>query len=208
MRRPESLEVVLVHGLWYGPVTLRLLQWRLERAGFRCRRFSYRTLRRSLPSNARALACFIRQTSADEVHLVGHSLGGLVILRMLDEFGDLPPGRVVLLGTPVRGSRVARRAAEIGALKPLMGRAQTALESGFRHAPAGRETGMVAGTFGVGLGLIVPGLEGENDGTVNVAETELPGVADRLELPVTHSGLVTSGKVARAVIRFLRTGRF
>lgn len=201
-------EVVLVHGLWFGPVSLSLLASRLQRAGFGCRRFRYPTLRQSLPANARTLREFIGDSGADELHLVGHSLGGLVVLRMLDEYRDLPPGRVVLLGTPVKGSEVARRAAGIRALKPLVGCARGALESGFDHAPPGRETGVVAGTFGVGLGLIVRGLDGVNDGTVSLAETELPGAADRLELPVTHTGLVISKPVADGVVRFLRTARF
>lgn len=203
-----NTEVVLVHGLWYGPVSLRLLQWRLTRAGFECRCFRYPTLRGSLADNACRLRDFADRTRADELHLVAHSLGGLVVLRMLDEYRGLPRGRVVLLGTPVKGSAVARRVASRPALKAVLGRARQALDAGFDHAPAGRQTGIVAGTMELGLGQIVRGVGGPNDGTVNVSETRLAGVADRLELPVSHTGLVTSGRVARGVIRFLQTGAF
>jgi hypothetical protein len=43
---------------------------------------------------------------------------------------------------------------------------------------------------------------------VSVAETKVPGLADHLELPVSHTGLVLSRKVADAIDAFLRSGRF
>lgn len=203
-----AADVVLVHGLWYGRVSMQLLARRLTRAGFGCRVFGYSTLRTSLSDSAGALRRFIGRRRHARLHLVGHSLGGLVILRMLADGDDLPPGRIVLLGSPVHGSGVARRAAGIRAFRPLLGRSREALEAGFHQAPAGRETGIIAGTGSVGVGRVLGGLEGPGDGTVSVAETRLDGTGDRLELPVTHTGLLLSPAVARATARFLASGRF
>ncbi len=200
--------VILVHGLWYGPVSLAMMARRLEARGFRTHRFSYPTLRNSLAANARALFDYARGLEADTLHFVGHSLGGLVILRMFDEWAGLPPGRVVLLGSPVRGSAAAARIAEMKVARPIIGKARTALEYGFSHAPAGRETGTVAGTRSMGLGRMFETLPRPHDGTIAVAETLLPGAADAVELPVSHSGLVWSPEVVTAVDRFLRRGRF
>lgn len=199
--------VVLVHGLWWGPWSMGLLGRRLRREGFETHPFGYPTMRRSLRGNAAALRDFIKGLDLDEVDLVGHSLGGLVILRMLDEYGDLPPGRVVLLGSPVNGSAVGRRVADRRMFKPLVGRARTALEKGFSHAPPGRETGVIAGSRSVGVGRIFGPLDGPNDGTVSVAECRLEG-AQACTLPVTHTGLVTAPSVSRMVARFLESGRF
>ncbi len=201
-------ELVLVHGLWYGPAAMSLLARRLRGAGHVCHRFGYPSLHRSLARNARELQQFVRQRACDQVHLIGHSLGGLVILSMLDEYKDLPPGRVVLLGTPVRGSSVARQMASTRPLRGLVGEARQALETGFEHAPAGRQTGVIAGTLGIGLGLFVKGLRRPHDGTVQCAETMLEGATARLELPVSHTGLVFSRAVAIAIDRFVREGRF
>jgi ADP-ribose pyrophosphatase YjhB (NUDIX family) len=76
-----------------------------------------------LNANARALGRFLAATPADTLHLVGHSLGGLVILDFFESFcrradccrtaRPLPPGRIVLLGSPVRGSRSAQRLAQL-----------------------------------------------------------------------------------------------
>jgi hypothetical protein len=71
-----------------------------------------------------------------------------------------------------------------------------------------QEVGVIAGTLGVGLGQLVDRLEGPNDGTITVAETRLPGIADHLELPISHTGFLVSMPVAAQVARFLRTGRF
>jgi pimeloyl-ACP methyl ester carboxylesterase len=200
--------VILVHGLWYGPVSMGLMALRLEAMGFECHRFGYPTLSRSVAENARSLHEFALGLGADQVDFVGHSLGGIVVLRMFDELGGLPPGRVVLLGSPVRGSAVASRLVEIRAARPFIGQSRSALERGFSHAPAGRETGVVAGTRGVGLGRIIESLEPPHDGTIRVAETRLDNASDNLELAVSHTGLVLSGEVAEAVARFLNHGAF
>ncbi len=206
--RGDKRDVVLVHGLWYGPVSLALMARRLEARGFRTHSFSYPTLGQTVVSNARALFDFARDLDLARLDLVGHSLGGLVILRMLDEWRGLPPGRVVLLGSPVRGSATASKVVQKPWTRPLVGQARSALEYGFAHAPAGRETGVIAGTRPVGLGRMFERLEPPHDGTIAVAETRLPGAADQLELPVSHTGLVLASGVVDAVETFLRHGRF
>ncbi len=186
---------------------MSLIGRRLRRSGFGVHAFGYPTMRRSLPANAAALRDFVAGLDTDRVDLVGHSLGGLVILRMLDEYSAVPPGRVVLLGSPVNGSEVGRKVADRRLFKPLVGQARSALENGFSHAPPGRETGVIAGNRSIGVGRIVGGLEGPNDGTVSVSECRLEGAAECI-LPVTHTGLVTAPSVSRAVVSFLESGSF
>jgi pimeloyl-ACP methyl ester carboxylesterase len=200
-------EVVLVHGLWFGAWSLTLLARRLRRAGFEPRSFRYRTTAAGLEQHARALRQFVGPVSPAPLHFVAHSLGGLVTLKMLDESPDLPAGRVVLLGSPLGGSAVARRAARIPGGRRLLGAALVTLDCG-GVIEARREIGMIAGTRGVGLGLLVGGTGGSGDGTVALTETHAAGLADRIELPVTHSGMLASRAVARQVAVFLQTGEF
>ncbi|TVR96646.1 MAG: alpha/beta fold hydrolase [Wenzhouxiangellaceae bacterium] len=207
MGRAER-QVVLVHGLWYGPVSMALLALRLEAMGYKCHRFGYPTLSQNVAANARALFEFARGIDLEQVDFVGHSLGGIVILRMFDEYRGLPPGRLVLLGSPVRGSDLASHLASVRMIRPLIGQARTALERGFSYSPAGRETGVIAGTKAVGLGRVLGKLDAPSDGTIRVAETRLDDAADTLELPVSHTGLVLSRDVSDAVGRFLSEGRF
>ncbi len=204
----QRRRVVLVHGLWYGPISMSLLALRLEAKGLNCLRFGYPTLAQPISGNARDLHQYARAQGGEQLDFVGHSLGGLVILRMFDQFGGLPPGRVVLLGSPVRGSAIASQMVSRRLMRPLIGEARSALERGFSHAPAGRDTGVIAGTSGLGLGRLVGRLEPPHDGTIRVAETHLDDAADQLDLPVSHTGLVLSSQVADAVSRFLKQGSF
>jgi hypothetical protein len=52
------------------------------------------------------------------------------------------------------------------------------------------------------------GLPTPNDGVVTVAETELAAACDRIVLPVSHSGMLLSRRVARQTGAFLRAGKF
>jgi len=206
-RPPEHPPIVLIHGLWYGPISLGMLGRRLHRSGgWTVHRFGYPTIRHALDTNARKLREFIGSGPA---HLVGHSLGGLVALRMLERFGtDLPPARLVLLGSPVNGSAVARRLARLPALGRLVGRSAGPLDAGVQHVPPGWEVGVIAGTRSLGAGRLIQRLPEPHDGTITEIETRLDGETDRLLLPVSHTGLVLSPTVADAIDRFLRTGRF
>jgi len=212
VNRAVNRTVVLVHGLWYGTVSLRLLGRRLRSRGFDVAYFSYPTVRRPVRHSARALHSFATdltrtQHSAD-LDFVGHSLGGLVILRMLHEYRDLPPGRVVVLGSPVAGSSVARRMVNWPVARGLIGRSGTILKSGFSNAPTGRETAVIAGTRGMGLGRAIERLDRPHDGTVSVAETRLSGATAHLQMPVSHTGLVLSQQVAQQTGYFLTHGQF
>ena len=101
--------VVLVHGVWMTGLEMYPLARRVRACGFDTNVFSYRSLLQPLVHNAARLADRVRRQASPVVHLVGHSLGGLVILQALQDHPDLIKGRVVLLGSPVNGSVIARR---------------------------------------------------------------------------------------------------
>ena len=199
-------DVVLVHGLWFGAWSLKLLQRRLRRAGFRPRRFRYRTTRGGLEQHARDLRDFVGE--AEHPQFVAHSMGGLVTLRMLAQAPELAAARVVLLGSPLRGSAVARKAERIPGGRRLLGQARDALLHDHGPLAVANPVGMIAGTRGVGLGLLVGGAGGPGDGTVALAETRSEGLVDHLELPVTHTGMLFSREVARQAVYFLQAGGF
>jgi pimeloyl-ACP methyl ester carboxylesterase len=173
--------------------------------------FHYRSVSGSMSDIARHLAEFARSLPAEQVHLVGHSLGGLVIYRALEQGPALPPGRVVFLGTPAVASRAALGVTERlrwGA--KVLGRcvSEELLTERSRCWQIPRELGIVAGTRPVGLGQLFARFEGDNDGTISVTEARLPGATDFITQPVSHSGLVLSSGVARQTCAFLRDGRF
>jgi pimeloyl-ACP methyl ester carboxylesterase len=204
----EIPHVVLVHGLWFRESWLRILGRRLEQAGYRVKGFSYRSTRVPLERSAMRLQHLCDRDFPKGVHLVGHSLGGLLILQMLEAGQWSRPGRVVFLGTPLTGSAVARQASRWPGASLLLGAAANPLLEGVQRWPENRQMGMIAGSRSVGLGRITGGLPKPNDGTVAVAETRHEGLSGHITLPVTHTGLIFSEPVSRQVLSFLTRGRF
>ncbi len=202
--------VVLVHGLWVHGAVMLLLKRRIARAGYRVLAYSYPTVKLSLTENAQRLARYCRDIAAPRLHFVGHSLGGLVVLRMLELEGGLPPGRVVLAGMPFTGSFAAHRLLRLPGGRAALGRSLAEWLTAKRsHPGGGRDIGVVAGSLSLGLGSIVaPDLPRPSDGVVSVAETALPGMRDRIVLHVSHTGMLISGAVARQICAFLRDGAF
>ncbi|MGB5245109.1 MAG: alpha/beta fold hydrolase [Woeseia sp.] len=207
--------VILLHGIWMPGAEMLMLKRRLEHDGrFECHTYSYPSVKATLDENAALLYDFATPFGHAAVHFVGHSLGGVVALRMLAMQHEVPPGRVVCLGSPLCGSRAAEVLAGSRWGRAIIG---NTLAAGVVHDPASnwaggvtaaRDVGVIAGTVAFGMGRIVATFDGANDGTVTVAETRLPGARDHLCVGVNHTGLVTSSDVAVQTAAFLRNGSF
>ena len=201
--------VVLVHGIWMARLSMVPLQQRLKRAGFAPHILSYPSLRGTPAQNAARLRGLLGRLRAPKVHLVGHSLGGLVVLHLLAE--AVPPhiGRCVLLGSPVNGSGVARLLARSRVTRHVLGKSvERGLLGEAPRLPPGVEVGVIAGSVALGVGRLMPALSGESDGTVTTAETRLEGAAAHLTLPTSHAGMLVNARVAAATIAFLKRGAF
>jgi len=206
-----SAAVVYVHGLWLSGHEAFLLGRRLEKErGYDWRPFNYASTLLTMSEIAAALNDFIGTIEAPTVHLVGHSLGGLVILRCLERYPQQPQGRVVFLGTPSLASRVANTVGRFRFGRALLGQAvgEELLYAHQRKWDHVRELGIIAGTQSLSLGRLVVDFHEDNDGTVAVSETLLPGATAHLLLPVSHTGMLISPRVAHEVGQFLETGRF
>ena len=202
--------VVLVHGLWVHGIAMELMRRRVARHGYRALAYSYPSVRLTLAENAERLASYCRELAVPRLHFVGHSLGGLIVLRMLERPASPEPGRIVLTGAPVAGSLAAQRLARLPGGRAALGHSMADwLKSAHSVAGGGRDIGVIAGKLPVGLGRIVArDLPAPNDGAVSVSETRLPAMRDHIVLNVSHSGMLVSRAVAHQICAFLRDGRF
>jgi pimeloyl-ACP methyl ester carboxylesterase len=201
--------VVLLHGIWMKPVIMRPLAARLRTAGFNTCCFSYPSVKKTPAQNARLLHEYTDSLPGDRLHFVAHSLGGIVLMHYFARFQEPRPGRVVLLGSPLRGSAYAEKFHQLSLVRRALG---NSTEQGLLgDVPAwqgGRDLGMVAGTRNIGVGNLLGRAEQTNDGAVFLSETQLPGLTDHISLPVSHTGMLLSARVARQVIHFLKNGCF
>ncbi len=203
--------VVVVHGLWMTGIESFLLQRHLHaQTGWSTVSFRYSSVKDPVGEIVERLANFIQQLPQGPVHLVGHSLGGVIIHRLVHGMALGRPGRAVLLCSPIQGSRAAASLARLPLGARMLGKSvrATLLDPRPRSWEAEREAGVIAGTRSLGFGRLIGAIDKPNDGTVTIAETRLPGATDSIDLPVSHTSALFSTSVASQAACFLLNGRF
>jgi pimeloyl-ACP methyl ester carboxylesterase len=194
---------------------MTLIKRRLEKEyGFEVLLFNYPSVRGSLDENAEKLSNFIAGKQLDSAHLLGHSLGGIIALRMLANHPDTVPGRVVCVGSPLTGSRAVKFLTTQNWAEPFIGNSlpagtvHTAANEWASHVCDDRDVGVIAGTSPYGFGRLVTTFDGDNDGSVAVSETQLDGAKDHICLNVSHKSMLVSAEVVDQAAAFLKRGVF
>jgi triacylglycerol lipase len=120
----RRLPVLLLHGLGHNQSWSYKLQRRLTREGFNSRSVNYHTFSRSLNDCADIVAEhvweFTGQSAVPAVHVVAHSIGGLVLRAAINRHPEIQDyvATAVTLGSPHRGTPWAYGP---GTLVPLVG---------------------------------------------------------------------------------------
>jgi len=210
MNSQKHVITILIHGLWMTGIEMSLLAWRLERQGFQTRRFRYASRRDSVETNAHRLAQYSCNISSDTVNFVCHSLGGLVLCHMLarDLFPASSMKRIVLLGSPVNGSSIARRASKWAFARFAAGKSLYPLAGGCPPCCDMIQAGMITGSVNVGLGMFFLRGHEPADGLVSLEDTMSDWITDQITLKTNHIGLLFSARAARLAGRFLANGAF
>jgi pimeloyl-ACP methyl ester carboxylesterase len=209
--------VILLHGLGEGRDSMRPLAEHLRaRVDAAVISFGYASVTAKLDDHGAALAEVVAGLPASApVSFVGHSLGNIVVRRWLAMAAPADRKRVhrvVMLGPPNQGSRLARMAAGLwGLADHVEGSARELVFDWPRVEPRlavpACEFGIVAGGKGDDTGYSTL-LAGDDDAVVCVDETRLPGARDFLLVPVHHAAMMHDPAVQRATVSFLETGRF
>ena len=192
--------VLLIHGLGRSALSMSPLTRVLTTAGYDAREWSYWSFAGSIQEHANKLRAELSRLNQDpevsRIHLVSHSLGGILARSAL--VAEVPEkiGRVVMLAPPNRGSPVASRLAPwLGGLIGPLSELTDAPDSTVNQLalPEGVEIGVIAGSW---------------DSKVPVESTHLEGEADHLVVRGFHTFLMNQTQVQEQVVHFLRDGRF
>ena len=212
LRPAPGTVIVFVHGAIVNGWEMALLRRRLARLGYGVRALAWPSFRGGLDDNIERLGRFIAGTEADTVHVVGHSMGGVLARLLFERAPDPRPGRLVAIGSPLVdcwiGRRFQRLHGPIGSW--CVGRTvreyiARPIGSAWRGA---REFGVLAGTFPFGVGNLFHDLPAPSDGTVLLEETRLAGITAHATFRLNHFGMLFSGNCALAIARFLARGTF
>ena len=203
--------VVLIHGALVDGWEMLLLRWRLKQLGYRTAQFRYRSMTRGIDENAALLSEFIRQTEGDTLHVIGHSMGGVLVRQVFEQTPDPRPGRLIAIGSPLLDVWIGHRISAMHSLGyHLIGK--TVFDHIHRqNSPVWqgtRDFGVIAGTYPMGIGRIFADLPPGSDGTILWDETRLQGLRDHVTINLNHFSMLFSRRCAAFITRFLATGQF
>ncbi len=214
--------VIILHGLMRSSISMQSVADYLEsKGGYETILFQYASSREPVEVHARDLRSVIEGLGADvtEINFVGHSLGNLVVRHYLDDIkqmGRSPDprfGRMVMLGPPNQGSKMARMVKNNFAFKTVAGESGGQLASGWkllepRLAIPEFEFGIIAGGQMDESDFSNFILQGKDDFTVALEEAKLAGAHDLFVQPLFHSSMMNQAEVHEAMLNFLKNGYF
>ncbi|QDV48785.1 Alpha/beta hydrolase family protein [Gimesia fumaroli] len=212
----QGKAVILIHGIIRSSKSFEKLKAACRQSGRMVVPFDYPSTQVTIPENANYLAQVIESLEGvEEIDLVVHSMGGLVVRSWLSQQPDVDSRikRMVMLGVPNRGADMADRFRSNLLFKVIFGPAGqqlvTEANSDFiaKLPTPPFPFGIVAGGRNALKGYN-PLIRGDNDGTVGVNSTRLPGAADYILLPVLHSFMMSDSETIAYTMRFLKTGAF
>jgi len=192
--------IVLAHGLGGLPLLMRPLAHWLKRDFGQVVNWGYSSLWSKIETHGKDFAALLRQLdrggNRGRIHLVGHSMGGIIARLALVEYLPERLGRFVMIAPHNRGSRVARHLApHLSRFCPPIGQLTDDSASFVCTLPPPPvpELGVIAA---------------ELDFMVPQDNTRLGCECDHIVLPGLHSTLLWRHETADQVRHFLETGKF
>ena len=195
--------VVLVHGLGGSRLDMWPLGRRLKRLGFKVRNWSYRSFGQRIETHAGRLADELIAIDADmssgKIHLVTHSMGGIIARTMFANHSIDNLGRVVMLAPPHQGSHVARKLVPyIGWLTPSLKQLSDAQDSYVNQLPNSCQA------RGIEFGIV----EASKDRVIEQGAVLLDGYRDYARVDGHHGILAWYPQAIELAADFLVHGTF
>lgn len=204
--------VIMIHGLLQSSRCMADMGNTLRDAGYTTIDFDYPSTQINITEAASYLDRTVRSLEGfDEINFVVHSMGGLVVRAFAAEHNDPRIKRMVMLGTPNQGAEMANITQQYWIFRAVAGPSARQLRTGAAGlAPKlpvpNFEFAVIAGSRGTPAGWN-PFIPGDDDGTVTVESTRLPGASDFSTVRSIHSRLLWNAEAIAQTVFFLKEGR-
>ncbi len=146
------------------------------------------------------------------IHVVTHSLGGILVRDYFSRHATGRLGRVVMLAPPNQGSEVVDRIGDWFLFRKINGPAGCELGTDKESTPnqlgaVGFECGVIAGDRSINWinSAMIPG---RDDGKVSVDRSRVAGMSDHMIVHTTHPYIMKNPTAIESTLRFLSTGQF
>jgi pimeloyl-ACP methyl ester carboxylesterase len=205
--------VIVVHGILRSSKSFSSLKTRLKKDHYEVVSFDYPSTQIEIKEAAEYLHQTIDSLEGiKEIHFVVHSMGGLLVRAYLKEHRDSRIKRMVMLGVPNFGAKMADHLKTNLLFRAIFGPAGQQLISdpeGFvdKLPIPDFEFGIIAGARGTENGYN-PFISGDDDGTVSVLSTKLPGASDFISVHCLHSFMPSHVESSELAVRFIEKGHF
>jgi len=193
-------QVVVLHGLYMSGFVMRPLCARLEKSGLKILNLTYNTLS---PDRVAIFDKIDRFIGGKPTALVCHSMGGLVARAYLEanSLQSRHVEKVITLGTPHKGSHIAKQMQQKGFEMLLKNSVEFLLPKN-GDWPFDAKLYSIAGDLPIGLmPLIAKG--SVSDGTVLIDETKLNGMAEHKVFHLSHTSMIYSRQVMDYIIKLI-----
>jgi pimeloyl-ACP methyl ester carboxylesterase len=200
MPAQSSHALILIHGLGAHWLVMSPLARRLQSQFGRIINWSYSSLwspiERHCQQVSEQLQLLDDDPEVERIHLITHSMGGIVARLTLASRIPTKMGRMVMLAPPNTGSHVARSLAPVlGRICPPLIQLSDAQRSFVASLPPPSQ---------IEIGIIAA----RNDFLVAEPRTHLSTEKEHIILPGMHSSLVWRQETAEQVAAFLNSGKF